>query len=134
MSLPVHRKLLQLAGLAKFMKEQIIYEIFLNDRITVLESGKITPFLIITSHRSPHPFSDHSHLPLLKPLPFALPHTTHNSSLLPTHGSPQCSRNPQQSCGDDRSCLFNLCSVTTCLITVLQLNKLAKFIKEQFTS
>ena len=173
MSLPVHKKLLQLARLAKFMKEQIIQEIFLNDHCTYLSLAKsyldrsctcvsysvfskstladgplwptlLTPLPFTTPLQlTSHPSSHHSSLSLLTvpsprtppqttpPRPFLIPLTTpHYSPTL----LPQCNRNPQQCCGDDRSCLINLCSVTSLPEhkTVLQLDRLAKFIKEQF--
>ena len=94
----------------------------------------LTPFLIITSHRSPHPSLDHSHLPLLRPLalPSPLPHTTHNSSLLP-HTAPLSvagTRNNVAVMIDDA---FLFCAVSLPVQkTVLQLDRLAKFMKEKF--
>ena len=105
------------------------------------------PHTIPHYHLSPflHPSSDHSHLPLLRPLPIPLapspprplapspprplapsplPHTTHNSSLLP-HTAPL-------SVAGTRNNVL-ICAVSLPVHkTVLQLDRLAKFMKEQF--
>ena len=104
-------------------------------------SPLLTPFPIISSHHSPSP--------LLRPLQLTTPQTTppapssYHSKFLttPPHCSPQCSRDPQQCCGDD--IIFNLqpspfqsvqhqyTKPPNKSLMALQLAKLAKLMKEK---
>ena len=104
-------------------------------------SPLLSPFPIISSHHSPSP--------LLRPLQLTTPQTTppapssYHSKFLttPPHCSPQCSRDPQQCCGDD--IIFNLQPLPFQSVQhqytkppneslmALQLAKFAKFMKEQ---
>ena len=107
-------------------------------------NSHLTPPLTI-----PHYLFSPSPSPLLRPLQLTTPQTTppapssYHSKFLttPPHCSPQCSRDPQQCCGDDL--IFNLqpspfqsvqhqyTKPPNESLMALQLAKLAKFMKEQ---